>query len=192
MRPPQIQEVVARVGEAADNWHMDMPPGGVGNWEDAAEEDLDELEHGEFSLFPVRPSFFRPPVQLGYSRPMRATGRLLTWVLVLCSPTMYTRPWLDKMGWKPTRSLQNPCTNARIRITVCHLVAFLHGDARDTGPSSRRCLGANRSAEHFPHYLRCGTRAACPLCYFTVILGSVFLVCLVVTIKRENHQAKPE
>ena len=49
-RRPQIQEVVAGIGDAADNWHADMPPSGTEHREDSApEEESDELKHGEFS-----------------------------------------------------------------------------------------------------------------------------------------------
>ena len=60
MRRPRIQEVVAGVGDAAVNWDADMPPS---NEEDSdAEEDSDELHHGEFSLVPIAPFFLRPSV----------------------------------------------------------------------------------------------------------------------------------
>ena len=61
-RRPQIQEVMAGVGNAADKWHTDMPPSGAEHREEAVEEDSDELEHGKFSLFPVRLFFLRPSV----------------------------------------------------------------------------------------------------------------------------------
>jgi hypothetical protein len=63
---PQIQEVVAGVGDAATNWHTDMPPS---NTEDSdaeeesdAGEDSDELHHGEFLLVPIALFFLRPSV----------------------------------------------------------------------------------------------------------------------------------
>ena len=78
-RRPQIQEVVAGVGDAATNWHIDMPPSGKERREDAGEEVSEELEHGEFPLFPTVLFVFRPSMQLGYhSRLIRATGQLLT------------------------------------------------------------------------------------------------------------------
>jgi len=157
-RRPQIQEVVLGVGKAADSWHTEMPPSGAEHREDAAEEDSDELEHGKFSSLPVRPSFLRPSVQLGYSGLTRATGQLSTREPVVCSSTMYTWPPLNQMGRKPMKSIQSSCTNTWTRITARRLVAFLHGNARDLGLSSRRSLGSNRSTEHLPYYLRWGTR----------------------------------
>ena len=170
-RRPQIQEVVVGVGNAADKWRKDMPPSGVEYREDAAEEDSDELEHGKFSFFPVGPLPLRPSVQLGYFRRTRATGQLSARVPVLRSSTIYTLSWLDKMGWKPTRSLQSPCTNTWIRSTLHRLVAFLHGNAKDSGPSSRGFLGASRSDEHFLYYLRCRTRATCIFYNLAVVLS---------------------
>jgi len=171
-RRPQIQEVVAGVGNAADNWHTDMPPSGAEHQEDTVQEDSDELEHGKFLLFSVGPPFLRPAVQLGYSRLIRATGQLPTRVPALCSLVMYTLSWLNKMGRKPPKSAQSPCTNTWTRITVHHLVGFLHRNAKDSGPSSRRSLGSNRSTEHFRRYLWSGMRATCTLCDFPVILSS--------------------
>jgi len=55
-RRPRIQEVVAAVGDAAINWHTDMPPGNMEGLEDSVvEEESDEVMHGEFSLFPIVP-----------------------------------------------------------------------------------------------------------------------------------------
>ena len=105
-------------------------------------------------------------------------GQLLTRVPVLRSSVMYTRSWLNKMGWKPMKSLQSPCTNTWTRITAHRLVAFLHGNAKDSGLSLRGFLGANRRTEHFPHYLRRGTRTACAVYNFAVILNLLYLVCL--------------
>jgi hypothetical protein len=63
VRRPRIQEVVASVGNAATNWHTDMPPSGTEHREDSvAEEDSDELKHGKLSLFPTVPFFLRPSV----------------------------------------------------------------------------------------------------------------------------------
>lgn len=61
-RRPQIQEVVASVGDAAANWHTDMPPSGAKHRKDSVVEDVgsDELNHGEFSLFPIVPFLLRP------------------------------------------------------------------------------------------------------------------------------------
>jgi len=52
-RRPQILEVEAGVCDAAVNWHTDMPPSGLNDQENRAEEDSDELEHGKFSSFPI-------------------------------------------------------------------------------------------------------------------------------------------
>ena len=52
-RRPQIQEVVDGVTSAAANWDVLTPPSGTEHWEDTAEEESDELAHGEFSLFSI-------------------------------------------------------------------------------------------------------------------------------------------
>jgi len=62
MRRPQIEEVVAGVGDAAAKWNKDMPPSDVEPRQETAEDDSDELEHGEFSLLPIVLVFLRHSV----------------------------------------------------------------------------------------------------------------------------------
>ena len=51
-RRPQIQEVVTGVGDFAAAWNRDMPPGGTESREGSiSDEDSDEPENGELSLF---------------------------------------------------------------------------------------------------------------------------------------------
>jgi hypothetical protein len=75
-RRPQVQEVVDGVANAVDNWHVLAPPGAMEHWEDSVEEDSDELQHGEFSLFSIVPPVFRPSVQPEYSRITKARARV--------------------------------------------------------------------------------------------------------------------
>lgn len=71
---PQVQEVVTAVGDAAHNWHIDMPPG-VTKYEEDSEGDLDSLEHGEITLFPFPLCYsHRPSVQPGYPNHMKTTS----------------------------------------------------------------------------------------------------------------------
>ena len=56
----QVREVVEGVTNAATNWHVLTPPSGTEHYEDFVEEESDE--HGEFSLFRIAPSVFRPSV----------------------------------------------------------------------------------------------------------------------------------
>jgi len=63
-RQPHIWEVMVGVGNAAGNWHTDMPLSGIKHREGSGEEDSDDLEYGKFWLFPVKPLFLRPSVQL--------------------------------------------------------------------------------------------------------------------------------
>ena len=67
-RRPGIQEVVVGVGNAAGNWHIVTPPSATEHSEDSAEEESDELDYGEFSLFPV----YRLFLDLLCSRDVRA------------------------------------------------------------------------------------------------------------------------
>ena len=60
-RRPQVQEVVTRVGDTAASWRTEVPPSAMEHREESAEEDSDELKHGEFisfslALFSHRPS----------------------------------------------------------------------------------------------------------------------------------------
>ena len=50
-RRPRIQEVMEGVGDAAADWHTEMPPGGTGQQEDSGiGEDSDELDRSKFRL----------------------------------------------------------------------------------------------------------------------------------------------
>ena len=71
-RRPRIQEVVKRVGDAAANWHAEMPPGGTGQQEDSGiEEDSDGLGRSKFRLLSYHVIFFhKSSVQLKYFNPM--------------------------------------------------------------------------------------------------------------------------
>jgi hypothetical protein len=57
-RRPQIQEVMATLGDSAANWHTNMPPSGTEHRADSiSEEDSDELKPCEFSSAPIAPFF---------------------------------------------------------------------------------------------------------------------------------------
>jgi hypothetical protein len=55
---PRIQEVVAGIGDAATDWHTDMPPSSTEHREDSDEEDSDELKYSKFSLVLIAPFFY--------------------------------------------------------------------------------------------------------------------------------------
>lgn len=74
-RRPQIQEVVAGVGDAAADWHTDMPPNGTEHLEDSVTKEGPGVpNYGEFSLFHIVLFFSqKPSVQIGFSNLIRAT-----------------------------------------------------------------------------------------------------------------------
>ena len=53
-RRPRIQAVVEGVGDAAANWHTEMPPGGTEHQE---EKDSGELDQSEFRLLSYHVKF---------------------------------------------------------------------------------------------------------------------------------------
>jgi len=183
-RRPQIQEVVDGVTSAAANWHVLTPPSGTEYWEDTAEEESDELAHGEFSLFSIVPPVFRPSVQLGYSCLMRAKAwKLLARVPIhrpihqpaLGSPAMRTLHRPNQLRWKPMKSMLSPSTCTWTRITPRLLLPFLRGNAKDLSTCWARFLGANRNTKHFFHYLSRDPRTVCtfehyghPRCMYVV------------------------
>ena len=92
MQRPQIQEVVARVGDAAAKWHTDMPPG-VTEREGSVEEESCELRHGEFPRYLIMSFFHRYFAQLESSNLTGVTtSQLLTRVPVLRNSEIRTQP----------------------------------------------------------------------------------------------------
>ena len=69
---PRIEEVVEGVGDAAANWHAEIPPGGTGQQEDSGiEDDSDGLDRSKFRLSSYHVIFFlKSSVQLKYFDPM--------------------------------------------------------------------------------------------------------------------------
>ncbi|KAF9644384.1 kinase-like protein [Thelephora ganbajun] len=68
-RRPRVQEVVEGVGNAATNWHTDMPPSVIEQSEDSvAEEDSDELKH--VGIFQSYKSEDTPPADLSTDEPV--------------------------------------------------------------------------------------------------------------------------
>lgn len=124
-------------GDAAADWHTDMPPSNV-HWEVSDVEDTkgasDELKHGGFSLFSIVPSVLRPPVQPEYSSLMKAKAhQLLAQVLlVLRNPAMLLPSQFGPPKWKPMKS---PRSSTRIRKTPHFLPPFPRRDAKDSGTS---------------------------------------------------------
>jgi len=105
---PQIREVVARAGSAADNWHADMPPSVVDHLEDPSEEDSDELEHGGSSFSAVALFVLRPSVQLGHLKLIRARTRgppAPAPILRAPATGVSFRP--NPLRWRPTKGISS-------------------------------------------------------------------------------------
>jgi len=103
---PQIREVVARVGSAADDWHADMPPSVVDHLEDPSEEDSDELKHGKSSFSAIVLFVLRPPGQLGYLTLMRARPHHPPApASILRNPATGVSFRPNPLRWKPTKSI---------------------------------------------------------------------------------------